>query len=156
MIGCIILEVWSDSKETLDDDVLEYVFQFSKILAYSLKLNGYFNKSNEVTAEYTTGIVDISASGLLFVNPSRELSLALTLYSDLELELKLKERTMTLGTRVMRKYTGKQTIYYGVQFLEIKPEDFRYLFDYVYGRTFNEYDDSLWEGGADPPVLSFD
>ena len=155
-VGCIVLETRRNSKEPLDLETLEYVFQFSKILAYSLKLNGYFSKSHEVMADYNTGVVDISASGLLFANPSKDLSLALTLYSDLEIDLKLGERRMKIGTRIMRKYTGKKTIFYGVQYLDIKPEDFRFLFDYVYGKEFRKYDDNMWEGGAEPPTLSFD
>jgi len=133
VVGCIEIEAKRERKEPLDHDSLEYVFQFSKILAYSLKVNGYFNKSHEVMADYTTGLVDISASGLMFVHPSHELSLALTLYSDLEVELRLGDRKVNISTRVMRKYPGKKTIYYGVQYLEIKPEDFRFLFDHVYG-----------------------
>jgi hypothetical protein len=37
--------------------------------------------------------------------------------------------------------------------MDIKPEDFRYLFEVVYGRSFTERDDRLWEGGAKPPEV---
>lgn len=156
VVGCIHAKTVRDGKEPLDNDSLEYIFQFAKILAYSLKVNGYFNVSREIMSDYTTGIIDISASGLLFANSSPSLSLALSLYSDLEIKLVLGKRTMHIGTRVMRKYPGKKTTYYGLQFLHIQPEDFRFLFDTVYGKSYDQYDDSRWEGGAEPPTLNFD
>lgn len=156
VVGGIFLETRRDGKPPLDQEALEYVFQFGKILAYSLKVNGYFNKSREVMSQYSTGIVDISASGLLFANPSPALSQALTLYSDLEVLLSLQTREMKIGVRLMRKYSGKNTTYYGLQFLDIRPEDFQFLFDFVYGKSYHEHDDTLWEGGAEPPTLTFD
>jgi len=156
VVGYISLEATRDGHKYLDREVLEYTFQFSKVLAFSLKLNGYFNKSREVMSEYRTGVLDISASGLLFAHPSESLKTVITLYTDLDLELILGKRKMLISSRVMRKYQDKNTSYYGLQFLNIQPEDFRFLFDYVYGRPFTEEEDKLWEGGAEPPKLSFD
>jgi hypothetical protein len=55
----------------------------------------------------------------------------------------------------MRKYKIKDIYFYGIQFLEVAPEDFRFLFEHVYGRPFADADDRFWEGGADPPELNF-
>lgn len=156
VVGYIYLEARREDHKTLDREAVEYVFQFSKVLAYSLKMNGYFNKSREVLSEYRTGVVDISASGLLFAHPSESLRAAITLYTDMDLDLKLGDRKMKIGARVMRKFQDRSTNYYGVQFLMIQPEDFRFLFDYVYGRPFTDQEERLWEGGAEPPKLSFD
>ena len=51
----------------------------------------------------------------------------------------------------MRRYEVEDMTYFGLQFMEIQPEDFRFLFDHVYGRPFTEKDDQLWEGGAKAP-----
>ncbi len=156
VVGYLYLEARRDGHKTMTRENLEYTFQFAKVLAYSLKINGYFNKSREVLSEYRTAVLDISAAGLLFANPSETLRSTVTLYSDLDLDLRMGKRVMKIGGRVMRKYQDRNTYYYGIQFLDIKPEDFRFLFDYVYGRPFTEEEDQLWEGGAEPPKLSFD
>lgn len=137
----------------LDGDMLLLVHQFSKILAYALKINNYFKGEKPHEEEFEAEIIDISASGLLFAHSSAELSAYLMLYTDLELLLHLGKRKMVIGSRVMRKIKDSGVTYYGIQFLEIQPEDFRYLFDFVYGRPFTEEDEKTWEGGAAPPDL---
>lgn len=100
-------------------------------------------------------IIDISASGLLFTHSEKKLSELLGLYGDIQLILKVGHRKLQILSRVMRKYEYYGQYFYGIQFLEIEPEDFRFLFEYVYGRPFTEEDDRLWEGGAKPPELNF-
>ncbi|MDR1894630.1 MAG: PilZ domain-containing protein [Spirochaetales bacterium] len=156
VVGCIHIHSVRDGKPPLDEQAVEYIFQISKIIAYSLKVNGYFNASEEVMNRYTTGLIDISASGLLFANSSPTLNLAMPLYGDLDIELKLCGRIMKIFCRIMRKYPGKKTTYYGLQFLDINPDDLDFLFTTVYGKSRTEHNDTLWEGGAQPPSLSFE
>ena len=155
IIGYIYLRTnRGGEKKILNKDALEFASQFSKILAYSLMLNGYFRKSRGVLAEYRSGIIDISAAGVLFAHPSEKLTNLISLYMDLELNLKLGHRKMQITSRVMRKFHDDHTNYYGSQFLKIQPEDLRFLFDYVYGRPFTEEEKRLWEGGMEPSQLS--
>jgi hypothetical protein len=132
---------------------LAYVHDFSRVLAYSLKIYGYFKDEEKGAGEFSPEIIDISASGLLFSHPSQELKLSLLLYNDVLLTLRVGHRKMNIGCRVMRKYPEKNTTCYGLQFMDIQPEDFRFLFDYVYGKDLTEEDERLWEGGAPPPEL---
>ena len=39
---------------------------------------------------------------------------------------------------------------------DIKPEDFRFIFEIVYGRSVTAEDEENWEGGTPPPKLKFD
>ncbi len=127
--------------------------EFSRILAYVLDSQGYFAEKKEQESLFNPEIIDISASGLLFTHSEKKLSELLGLYGDVQLTLKVGPRKLQILSRVMRKYTYKNQFFYGIQFLEIEPEDFRFLFEYVYGRSFTEADDRLWEGGAPPPEL---
>ena len=137
----------------LEVDILEYVYQFSKILAWVLDKNNYFTGGRTKSQEFQSQIVDISASGLLFADNSENLSDAINIYTDMNIELRIGKRKMPIFCRVMRKYHNKGQTFYGLQYMDIAPEDFRYLFEYVYGRVFNEDDNSLWEGGSRPPTL---
>ena len=135
---------------------LDSANQFSKVLAYTLKINGYFKGEKPTTNEYRAEILDISASGLLFMHTSPSLRNLVMLYTDLQIQLKVGERSMSIYSRIMRKFQDGNKTFYGLQFLEIEPEDFRYLFQYVYGRDFSVEDEELWEGGSKPPELNLD
>ncbi len=134
-------------------DTLDYVSEFSKVLAWTLGKNGYFSDGKPVSEEFSSQIVDISASGLLFTDNSENLSDAVNLYSDIDMQLTIGPRKVIVSSRVMRKFHSRGRTFYGVQFMSISPEDFRYLFEYVYGRVFTENDNMLWEGGSKPPTL---
>ena len=153
VVGCVYLMSTDRSKE-MDVDLVEYVGQFSEVLAYSLSINDYFKGAETVAERYDAEIVNLSASGLLFTHDSPSLKESLVIYADLSLILQVGQRKISLATRIMRKYEDAKTCYYGVQFLDIKPEDFRFLFDFVYGKKFTKEDSELWEGGAAPPPLA--
>lgn len=134
---------------------LTFVKEFSRILAFALEKQGYFSGGELKESQFKPEIIDLSASGLLFTHPEKQLSEMLGMYGDLKLMLKIGPRKIEMFSRVMRKYKIKGIYFYGIQFLEIVPEDFRFLFDYVYGRPFSDDDDRFWEGGAEPPELNF-
>ena len=152
-VGYIYLAKTDDSEGVFDHDLLETTYQFSKVLAYSLKTSGYFKEDIPELREYQGEIIDISASGLLFANSAQTLEDALVLYTDVELNLRFPERGMKIGARVMRKYSDDNLTYFGIQFMEMKPEDMRFLFGFVYGRDLTIEDEELWEGGSEPPEL---
>ena len=135
---------------------LEFVYQFAKVLAYTLKVSGYFKGEKPMESEYKAEILDISASGLLFMHTSPSLRSIVVLYTDLKIQLEVGKRRMSIYSRIMRKFQNGNKTFYGLQFLEIEPEDFRYLFQFVYGRDFSVEDEELWEGGAEPPELNLD
>ncbi len=143
----------NEKNKKIEIDTLEYVYQFSKILAWSLNKNDYFSGGQTKAIDFNSQIVDISASGLMFADSSESLSDVLNIYTDLNLELRIGKRKMKIFSRVMRKFHDRGMTFYGVQYMDINPEDFRYLFEYVYGRVFNENDSTLWEGGSRPPTL---
>ena len=155
-VGIIYLAQLYETDGVFDHDLLDETHQFAKILAYSLKANGYFKEQDLQNNQYTGDIIDISASGLLFANGSESLDETLALYADIDLGLKFDLRAMRIGARVMRKLKDTKMGYYGIQFMDIKPEDFRYLFEYVYGRSVTSEDEEQWEGGTPPPKLKFD
>ncbi len=153
VIGYIYTANTGERKNSIGEDVLEYVCQFTKVLAYSLKMHGYFQSEKPEPITYDTNIIDISASGLLFAHSSTELADELVLYTDFEMVLQMGPRKLKVPARVMRKFREANMSYYGILFLDMPPEDFRFLFDFVYGREFTQEDENKWEGGSPPPKI---
>lgn len=142
------IHAWIDSagKPPFDYGVVDTLYQFGKILAYSLKEHGYFAQGKIKKEPFQGRIVDISASGLLFAYPHSALSSALLVDSELDVRLVTPKRTIKTASRIVRRYKDLKNGFYGVRFLDIAPEDMRYLFEYIYGRAFTDADASFLAG----------
>ena len=142
------IHLWIDKEGLLPFDyaVIEHMFQFAKVLAYSLKINGYFESGKLKNEPFEGKIIDISASGLLFAYPHSPL--ANTLMPDTELALKLitARRRVNTKAKIVRRYKDNSQGYFGCRFFEMEPEDLRFLFEYIYGKTFSDKDAAFLSG----------
>ncbi|GHT82023.1 hypothetical protein FACS1894137_00160 [Spirochaetia bacterium] len=152
VIGYIHVWIGAEDIPPLTNEILDALFQFARVLAFSLKTNGYFDEGMLTNKPFTGAMLDISASGMLFSYPSSDLTSALL--PDAELELTLSApirqppagrpggalRTIKAKARIVRRFTDRTTNYFGCQFLDIAPEDTRFLFEFIYGRPFTDDD----------------
>ena len=153
VIGYVQLVNRDDKKSIISNEILEYTHQFSKILAFSLKVNNYFKERSIDYERFESSIIDISASGLLFCSCSKKLDKSFFIYTDLKAEIFLGGSVINANCRIMRKFKSKGTVFYGIIFLDIEPEDFELLFLMLYGRKMTDKDQELWEGGSKPPPV---
>jgi hypothetical protein len=149
VIGYVYLVNKQPGKPPFDLPILETFHQFAKVLAYSLKVNGYFRNAPKKPRDFAADVIDISAGGLLFSNSSRDLASSLLPGSDMELSIKAKGRTLKALARVKRVYRDASRSYFGVEYAEFAPEDFRFLFECLYGRGFTD-DDAVGIEGLGP------
>jgi hypothetical protein len=147
--------IWVVSKKPgttlFDGDFLEYVVQFSRVLSHSLEVNGYYRQARKTEVEHDLPVIDVSASGLLFAAASPELDTKLDLFHDMTFRMDLGGRSVSLGTRIMRKFNDGANHYFAAQFLDVKDEDLNFIFEYLYGKPFDGKAQAAWEGGAPPP-----
>ena len=118
-----------------------------------MKLNGYFASETSGEQRYEAPIIDISASGLLFAHTLPSLAKDLLIHTDIDLTIKFTDKKLVIGSRVRRKFKDNQRCYFGVQFLNFAEEDFRYLFELLYGWPYTMEEEDRWEGGSPPPPL---
>jgi len=146
VVGYVHLWISKDGMIPFDFSVIDSMFQFSKILAYSLKLNGFFESGKLKNEPFEGKIIDISASGLLFTYPNS--AFANTLMPDSELAVKLMtgRRTVNAKAKIVRRYKDNIQGYFGCRFLDLEPEDLRFLFEYIYGKTFTDADAAFLSG----------
>jgi hypothetical protein len=136
MIGYIYLMNTIVALKKIDVQLLKYTYQFSKFLSHSLILNNYFSSQKSEDAQFETPVIDISASGLLFANSDKDLSTEIVLHSSMNITLKILSRKMFILARVSRKFRDTKNFYYGLHFVDITPEDFRYLYEFIYGKPY--------------------
>jgi hypothetical protein len=146
VIGYVRLANKQAGKPPFDLGVLETFHQFAKVLAYSLKTNGYFRNAPKKGDDYSADVIDISAGGVLFSNASHDLSTSLLPGSTIALSMKAKGRQVKASAEVKRVYRDASRSYFGVEYTQIAPEDFRFLFESLYGRSFTDADATGIEG----------
>jgi c-di-GMP-binding flagellar brake protein YcgR len=143
------IHIWIDKQGRLpfDYNVLDNLYQFSKVLAFSLKENGYFEQGKIQNEPFEGRVLDMSASGLLFAYPlGTSLLSTLLVDSDLSVSIEAPNRTINVVARIVRRFKDKTASYYGCRFTNMVPEDTRFLFEHLYGRQIDDQDAAFLSG----------
>lgn len=131
VVGYIYLMRAENQAKPFTATTLDFVAQFSRILAYSLQQNDYFQAVQVRKAFDRASLVDISGSGLLFSMPMNGPSLEL--YADIDLTVTFPAKKLAIKGRVMRRYQDHDRIYIGIKFMEYSDADQEYLLEQLYG-----------------------
>ena len=137
------VHIWIDTadKPPFTYQIINTLFQLTKVLAYSLKINGYFEKGKLKNDPFEGKVIDISASGLLFAYPvSANISSALKPDSRLTVKITTPERSITTEAIIKRRVKDKTIGYYGCRFDKMDSEDHNYLFEFIYGKPLTDGD----------------
>ena len=147
VIGYIHIWINKQGKLPFDFTVLDNVYQFSKVLAFSLKENGYFEQGKIHNEPFEGRILDISASGLLFAYPlGSALSSTLIVDAELAVGIEAPNRNVNVLARIVRRFKDKSANYFGCRFINMAPEDMRFLFEHLYGRQLDDSDSAFLTG----------
>ena len=133
-------------KPPIDLGSVKTFMAFARVFAWSLKLHGYFKGSPMLSENYRTQVVDVSAGGLLFACGDQKLIQALKEGSTVAVQVCAKKRVVDAHGTIRRHYVGTGEGYFGIEFSMMAPEDFRFLFEYLYGRPFTDLDSDSVEG----------
>jgi hypothetical protein len=146
VIGYIRAWISADGKPPFDHEVIDMLYQFAKILVSSLRINGYFETGKMRNDPFGGRIIDISASGILFSYPHSPLASALLPDSELLVRLTSPRRTVNCKAKIVRRYKDTSHGYFGCRFLNMAPEDIRFLFEFLYGKPFTDSDATFLSG----------
>jgi hypothetical protein len=134
------IHVWIDKGglPPLTMESLDTLYQFARSITASLTTNGDFDAGILTNKLLPGAMLDISASGLLFSYPSSDLTSAMLPDEELAVTLSTPKRTIKATAQIVRRFTDRTTNYFGCQFLDIAPEDIRFLFEFIYGKPFTD------------------
>jgi len=147
VIGYIHIWINKQGRLPFDFGVLDNVYQYAKVLAFALKENGYFEHGKIANEPFAGKVIDISASGLLIACPLGG-SLLATLLVDAELTVIIEapHRTINVIAKIVRRFKDKSAGYLGCRFINMQPEDTRFLFEHLYGRQIDDSDTAFLSG----------
>jgi hypothetical protein len=139
------IHIWNDIEEqsSFNLSMIDTLYQFTKVLAYSLEINGYFEEGKVKDHALEGKVIDISVSGLLFAQALASVSPALQPESKLTVKMVTPERGITTEAVIVRCFKDSSLAYYGCQFEKMGTEDFNYLFEFIYGKPFSDFDVAL-------------
>ena len=146
VIGYIHAWISKPGKPPLNYKVIDMIYQFAAVLASSLKANGYFESGKMKKDTFEGKVIDISASGLLFAYPQSATASSLLPYTELSLQLITPDRTITTSAVIARRFKDNTNGYFGIRFIDMKPEDMSFLFEFIYGKQFTENDADFLAG----------
>ena len=147
VVGYIHLSNHRDRREKITEELVEFTYEFARVLCYALQLNGYFRAEGQEDEYIESSVIDMSASGLLFTYSGPQVIEELQAESEIDLVLKTEMRQLVVGSRVMRRFAADDNYFFGVEFIRISPDDFEYLFEYLYGKEFSTEFAEVLEGG---------
>jgi hypothetical protein len=133
VVGYLYLISFKDGGQKFSQKIIDFVFQFGRLLIHSLKVNGYFKGEPVKERVDTAEVIDISASGIQFSLPLHHFEDVLILYNDIDFDLIMGERELKIGGRIMRKFQDRGRLYICVMFLDIRGEDKTFLMEALYG-----------------------
>jgi len=145
-IGCATVVNRDPAKRPFDLGDVETFLTFARVFSWSLKLHGYFKDAPKLDENYRTQVVDVSAGGLLFACGDPRLVQALKEGTAVSVRLRARKRSVNAAGTIRRHYAGSAEAYFGIEFHMMAPEDFRFLFEYLYGRPFTDEDSDSVEG----------
>ncbi|MDR2633062.1 MAG: PilZ domain-containing protein [Treponema sp.] len=146
VIGSIRVWIKKAEKVPLDYKIIAPLYRYAQGLVLALKEQGYFESRRIKNTPITAKGIDISASGLRFTYPVSAITTAMTVNSKIALKLIMPMRTISVTAKIVRSYKKRDALFFGCHFLDITPEDMRFLFESVYGTPFTDPGTSLISG----------
>jgi len=147
VIGYIHIWINKEGRLPIDFGAIDNVYQFAKVLAFALKESGYFDHGKLKNDPFEGSVLDISASGLLFAYPlGSALSTTLMIDTELTVIIEAPNRSINVPAKIVRRFKDKTASYYGCQFMNLQPEDMRFLFEHLYGKQIDDTDSSFLTG----------
>jgi hypothetical protein len=137
VVGYIHAWLNKDWMPSFDLGVLNILYRYAKGFAYSLKASGFFENGRRRNEAFVGRMLDISVSGLLFAYPKSALSSSLLVNSELAIKLVTAKQTIDCNAKIVRYYRDSSLGYFGCRFFEMNPDDLRYLFEYLYGKSLS-------------------
>jgi hypothetical protein len=146
IIGYIHIWINKEGVQPFAFSTIEVLYQFASVFAFSLKLNGYFEAGKIKNASLDGKVIDISASGLLFAYPPSALSSSLLPDKEMMIKITTPNRTVQCNAQIVRQFTDNTMAYFGCHFLDMAPEDARFLFESIYGKPLTDSDAAFLAG----------
>lgn len=147
VVGYIFVS--TTGSESFDISMVDYLWDFSRILAFQLKQTGYFSEmtDHKESVRHKASILDISPGGMLISFPKDEIRAPIRENSILTVDIMANKTAISCSARVCRRYSDGSSQSYGMSFTELSSQDLMTLYECLYRRPFGQNDPLAFEQG---------
>lgn len=130
----------AERKQPFNYETLEAFFRFASALSLALEENGSFEKGKLQGRSFEARMLDVSVAGLLLACTQNTQVSTLSVNDEMDVSLSMPDRIIQCRAKIARKDNDAVMMYFGCKFLDLQPDDLRFLFEFLYGRPFIESD----------------
>jgi hypothetical protein len=142
--------VSTTGSETFDISMVDYLWDFSRILAFQLRQTGYFSGASDQrgSVRHKAAILDISPGGMLISFSKDEIRAPIRENSVFTVDIAAGKTTIACSARVCRRYGEGSSLSYGMSFTDLSSQDLMALYECLYRRPFGQNDPLAFEQNA--------
>lgn len=139
--------VRNSGTDSFEISMVDYLWDFSRILAYRLKETGYFSGGQGKTEyrKHKACILDISPGGMLISIPKKEINTPIRENSLFSVDIHPGNGHIACSARVARRYDDKDSVSYGTIFTNLSSNDLMTLYEFLYRRPYTNNDPLAYE-----------
>ncbi len=133
--------------ESFDVSMIDYLWDFSRILAFQLKKTGYFESSQRTSGPkgHAPKVLDMSPGGMLISLPKSEIRTPIREGSVFSVEVSHRDKTVECSARVVRRFEESDSTSYGTNFINLSSSDVMTLYEFLYRKPYRDNDPIAYE-----------
>jgi len=133
--------------ESFDISMVDYLWDFSRLLAYKLKESGYFSLATDTIEprKHHANILDISPGGMFISLPKTEIRTPIREGSIFAIEIQIGSTCIRCSARISRRYDENESTLYGMSFTDINSGDVSTLYEFLYRQPYSSIDPVAYE-----------
>lgn len=127
---------------SFDISMIDFVWEFSRLLAFQLKHTGYFRNEtqNQSAIVHVPRIVDMSPGGMLIAIPKNEIRTPVKEGSIFKVSIALRDYSFACTAKVLRRFDDRDLYLYGTSFSNLSPEQIMTLYENLYRHPYSPDD----------------
>ncbi len=147
VVGYVYIANSGQHALSFDIGMVDYLWEFTRILAWQLKNTGYFDTSGEIKEppKHRAEILDMSPGGMLINLPRNEIRMPVKEGSVFSVQISLGQKVVACVAKVTRRFENENSISYGTTFLNLSPEEMINIYEFLYRKQFNSEDPLVYE-----------
>ncbi|GHU30373.1 hypothetical protein FACS1894172_03520 [Spirochaetia bacterium] len=148
VVGCIHLWKMQTDKVPFKESDITILNQYAASLVSTMQSEGYFVAGYINKKLIKCQVIDMSVSGFRIAYPDSSFSSTLKLNGEITVEITCAKRSISVQAKIVRQYRTNVAAFVGCRFLNLKTEDLRFLFEFLYGKQFTNSDDDYLSGSV--------
>jgi len=127
---------------SFDLAMIEFAWDFSRVLAYQLKKTGYFQHETKKRDPivHQPNIVDISPGGMLISLPKNDIRTPVKEGCIFKVCVNMGKSKFSGTAKVLRRFEDTKNYFFGTSFINLPPEQIMALYEALYGHPYSVND----------------